>query len=156
MENEKMHLSWDEIEQLAAELAGKIRTSGFQADCLLGIAVGGLVPLTLLAKELDTKNVVTISARSYDSLTEQSSVRITALPDIDLRGKNILLVDEITDHGTTMQRVLDLVREKYGPKELQTATLVCKKHSTHRPDFYALETEKWVVFPWEKLEWRRG
>ncbi len=147
-------LSWGDIERLAKELAQKVRDSGFQPDYLIGIAIGGLVPLTLIAKELDTKNVATISARSY-GLTAQGKLEITALPDIDLSDKKVLLVDEVADHGTTLRHVSNLILERYKVKEVRSAVLVLKGHSSYAPNYFVTQTDEWIVFPWEKIEWEK-
>ena len=96
MEPKTINLSWQQVEDLAAKLANAVRSSGFKPDCLVGITVSGLFPLALVAKEFDTKDVAVVSARSYNE-RKQGKLKITALPKIELRGKRVLLVDEIAD-----------------------------------------------------------
>ncbi len=60
-------LSWDDIENITDELADKIKTSGFVPDYIIGITIGGLIPLHFLAKKLGgTPNILTISVNSYN------------------------------------------------------------------------------------------
>ena len=149
-EKEKIHLSWEDVEGLVKELEEKLRASGFEPECLIGITVSGLIPLALLADRLGTKDVATVSARSYTE-QEQGKLQITALPEIDLRGKSILIVDEIADRGTTLKYISELFREKYGVAELKTAVLIVnKKNCEHWPDLWVREVAEWVVFPWDK------
>lgn len=149
-EEEKIHLSWEDVEGLVQELAEKLRASGFEPECLIGITVGGIIPLALLADKLGTKDVATVSARSYTA-GEQGKLQVTALPEIDLRGKRVLLVDEIADRGTTLAYISELFREKYGVGELKAAVLVVnKKNCEHWPDYHAREVDRWVVFPWDR------
>ena len=143
-------ISWEQVAQLSKQLAKRIQASGFKPDCLMGITVGGLIPLGLLAEELDIRNVVTISARSYSG-REKGELEVRYLPTIDLKDKRVLLIDEVAETGTTLKHVVNLVNEKYQPSELRTATLgINKASSQFRPDFCGLEANEWVTFPWEK------
>lgn len=147
MENK---LSWEQVANLSQELAAKIKTSGFEPDYLVGITVGGLIPLGLLAEELDIRNILTVSASSYEG-KEQRELEVRYLPNVDIAGKKILLIDEVSETGQTLQHIASLLKEKYQPSELRTATLVVNvKESKFHPDFYSLEAHEWMIFPWEK------
>src|SRR3989344_6463505 len=98
--------------RLVRKLADEIRASGWKPQCLICITVGGIIPLALLADEFGTKNIATVSARSY-SKKRQGKLRITSLPEIDLRGKRVLLVDEIADRGTTLKRISGIFMRRY-------------------------------------------
>ena len=147
--NSSLELSWNDVVGLTSELARKIRESEYRPDYLIGITVSGLFPLGLLAKEFDTKDVVVVSARSYDDRT-QGKLEITALPKVDLAGKDVLLVDEIADRGTTLKHISEVIMQDYGVRQLKTATLVVNtERCEHRPDFTVREVKEWVVFPWD-------
>ncbi len=142
--------SWEQITQLSKELAQKIKESGFKPDCLIGVAIGGLIPLGLLAQELNVGNVLIVGATSYTG-KEQGKLKINYLPEADLAGKKILLVDEVSETGKTLQGIVAALKKKYHPGELRTATLAVNiKTSKFRPDFCPLEVEEWTIFPWEK------
>jgi hypoxanthine phosphoribosyltransferase len=144
-------LSWARLERLSEELAGKVEKSGFNPECLVGIAVGGLVPLALLSRRLNVREVATITARSYSKTTqERETLIVSNTPEMDLRGKRVLLVDEIVDTGETLKAVVEILKNKYEVTELKTATLVVNKaHCLVFPDFSVLEVDRWVTFPWE-------
>ena len=55
---EKKYFSWEDISTLSEELALKIKASGFAPDYLVGITVGGLIPLGLFAKKVNTNAAV--------------------------------------------------------------------------------------------------
>lgn len=143
-------LTWKDIERITTELGVKIQSSGFRPDYVIGITSGGLIPLYFLVKQLDINNILTITAKSYEN-NKQKELKITYLPEIDLKDKSVLLVDEITDTGTTLSAIADLVRNKYQVKELRSATLaVNTDHCNHYPDYYVIkETGDWIIFPWE-------
>jgi hypoxanthine phosphoribosyltransferase len=143
-------LTWEQVAALSEDLAAAIKKSGFQPDYLIGIASGGLIPLALVAGMLNIKNILTVSVGSYDG-KKQREFKLIYFPTIDLKGKKILLIDEVSETGQTLERVTNIFKEKYQPAEIRTATLVVNaKSSKFYPDFYSLETDEWTVFPWEK------
>ena len=145
-----VNLSWRQAEQLSKRLAKKVRASGFKPQYLVGITVSGLFPVALVAKAFDTKDVAIVSARSY-SKRRQGKLKVTALPRVDLRGKRVLLVDEIADRGTTLKHISKILIQHYKVRELKTAVLVVnEKNCETWPDFYTMKVDKWVVFPWDK------
>jgi uncharacterized protein len=143
-------ISWDEIEKAIDSLANQIKKADFEIDYIIGIASGGIVPLGLLAKKLKIKNVLTLTARSYVG-EKQGQLNVTYLPEIDLEGKKILLVDELVDSGQTLKEITQVILKKYKPNQLKTATLaINKQNCKFVPDFFAIGSENWMVFPWEK------
>lgn len=143
-------MSWEKIIELSKKLGESIRASGFEPDYLVGITVGGLIPLGLLAEELDIRNILNVSASSYEGKA-QREIEITYLPNIDLTGKKVLLIDEVSETGQTLEYMASLLKEKYQLSELRTATLVVNiKESKFHPDYCSLEAEEWLVFPWER------
>src|SRR3989344_968150 len=131
--------SWEQTEPIFNQLAKKIKASGFVPDYIIGIASGGLIPLYFLAKRLDDiNNILTVTADSYEcpkpQLDRKKNLRILYLPEIDLSGKKLLLVDDIAESGDTLKFMLQAIIDKY----------------TFRPDFWIIEEKgDWVVFPWE-------
>jgi len=145
-------LSWSDVEKITDDLATKIKASNFKPDYIVGIATGGLIPLYFLAKKLDDiDNVLTVTATSYDK-DRKKDLKILYLPQIDLAHKKVLLVDDITETGDTMEQISKIFKESYKIGELKTATLgVNKDKCKFYPDFYIVEEQgEWVVFPWEK------
>ena len=55
--------------------------------------------------------------------------------------EHTIIVDDIADTGLTLR--------KFGVI-YATATLFYKPRSDIKPNFYVEETDKWIVFPWEK------
>ncbi|OGN29926.1 MAG: hypothetical protein A3A33_01220 [Candidatus Yanofskybacteria bacterium RIFCSPLOWO2_01_FULL_49_25] len=148
--------SWEQTEPIFNQLAKKIKASGFVPDYIIGIASGGLIPLYFLAKRLDDiNNILTVTADSYEcpkpQLDRKKNLRILYLPEIDLSGKKLLLVDDIAESGDTLKFMLQAIIDKYRPQIVKTATLgINTEKCTFRPDFWIIEEKgDWVVFPWE-------
>lgn len=145
-----LYLSWDDIKQSAEDIAQQVRASGYTPTFLIGVTVGGLVPLTLLAKELELQSVATVSASAYGH-QENKGLRIRALPQVDLSQEHVLLIDDITETGETLSSISDLLRNDYHVQNLRTASIVVRQNKgTFAPDYSAVDSDEWVVFPWEK------
>jgi len=61
-----------------------------------------------------------------------------------LRREELLIVDDIADTGITLEKLTGMC--------IATATLFYKERSTIKPTFYVITTDKWVVFPWERMD----
>lgn len=152
MIKKQKQISWKDVDKSVLKIVEMVKQSGFKPDYLVGIAVGGLIPVTLLAKKLKTHNVVTIQACSYEK-QKQNKVKVINLPNINLKNKKILLVDEIADSGNTLKAVSTILVKEYGIKQIKTATLAINPEKCKFvPDFYTIKTDCWIVFPWEAKE----
>jgi hypoxanthine phosphoribosyltransferase len=67
-----------------------------------------------------------VGVSSYGTATESSgSMTVTKAPSLDLRGRDVLLVDDILDSGRTLCRIVEMLREK-GPRRIATCVLLDK------------------------------
>lgn len=140
-------LSWEDIEKITDQLAEKIKANNFVPDYLIGITTGGLIPLYFLAKKLKVDNIFTISIG-------KRSIAKELLPEVNLKDKKILLVDEITESGKSLKEARDFLIKRYSPRKIKTATLGINKDKCKvPPDFYVIiQQGEWIVFPWEREE----
>jgi hypoxanthine phosphoribosyltransferase len=72
----------------------------------------------------------------------------------EVRGYNLLIVEEVCDTGKTLQHAVELL-ELAGAGLIRTAVLHYKPEKTQTgfvPDWYADVTNKWVIYPWELHE----
>ncbi len=146
-----VHLSWEEVAELAQQLAEKIRASGNQFNCIVGIARGGLPAMGMFARYLEIDEVHSIRARSYDDKTnQQSEFEILFVPQVDLSNKSVILFDEIVDTGLTIDRIKSELGNRCNANDAVTASLyVNSAHCKKYPDYFVTETKEWVRFPWD-------
>jgi len=149
-------LSWKDIENLTRKLAMKIKNSGFSPEVLIAIGRGGYIPARLLSDYLPNHNLVSIRATYYKGIAKtQKEVKVISPSNLSLEGKRVLLVDDVSDTGESLNAVKEKVMEK-GPKDLRIATIHMKPHTKVLPDFYVEKTESWIIYPWEKMETLRN
>jgi uncharacterized protein len=143
-------LTWDDVENAAEKLASKIAESKFDPDCIIGVTTGGLFPLALLATRIKGKCIFTVTAKK-NKVGDKETVAIANLPNFDLNGKSVLLIDEIAQSGSTLKAIADVIKTKCGVGMVKTATLAANHDVCENwPDYYVLEEEgDWIVFPWE-------
>jgi hypoxanthine phosphoribosyltransferase len=103
-------LSQDQIRDRLSELAADIDADYAGRDLvLLGVLKGAMMVMADLARMLehDRVEIDWITVSSYGNSTASSGViRMVKEPDLDLAGRNVLLVDDITDSGLTLSWLL--------------------------------------------------
>jgi hypoxanthine phosphoribosyltransferase len=143
-------VSWEDLDRLVAGLADRL--VGTRFDVMLAITRGGLVPAGMLAYRLRTRNILVAAVEYYDD-DGRPGPHPTFLQfpaDPLLRGQRVLIVDEVWDSGTTIHAVTDRVLQAGGIPT--TAVLHYKPQHSRvpgRPDVYAVETDRWVVYPFK-------
>jgi hypothetical protein len=145
-------VTWDEIDIWAKNVVTKIRAAGFKPDMVVALIRGGLVPARLICDHLHLKNLFAVKVEHW-GITAQADMKAKLVQglDLDLKGKKILVVDDITDTGESMILSTDHLRTK-GPAVMKSATLLHIEHSKFEPDFYDVFVPKekwtWFIFPW--------
>jgi hypoxanthine phosphoribosyltransferase len=147
----KIHVSWSELDDLVARLAGEIGAAE-EYDLLLAVTRGGLVPAGMLAYRLGIREILVAAVEYYDDEGEtHEEVLFHHFPDSALlRDQRVLVVDEVWETGATMAAVVARVRAAGG--EPTIAVLHYKPGRSlvpERPHAWAATTESWVVYPYK-------
>ncbi len=144
--------SWDEVYGLLIKLAKKIVDDNYRPDSIVGVARGGWIVARILSDLLDIKEVANIRVEFYeDVLLTRDHPRITQEVSVDVRGKKILLCDDVADTGKSLKIAADYLRNK-GVSEIKISTLHLKPTSIVCPDYCVSETDAWIIYPWEVFE----
>lgn len=146
-------VSWDEAYRLAKILAHKVKESGFKPDLIIGIARGGLVPARVVCDFLLQKDLATIKVEHWGIAATLGKAKIKFPLPIDISGKKVLIVDDVTDTGDTYSVIMDYIKGK-NPSEVKSAVMQHKTCSTFVPDYWAEKQEdwKWIIYPWAVYE----
>jgi hypothetical protein len=146
-------MDWDLFYELSMKTADKIIASGFKPDFMVGLARGGWVLSRVLCDFLGVKDLVSLKVEHWGiTATLDGSAQIKYPFHIELKGRKVLIVDDITDTGESMKVAKKYV-ETMNPLIVKTATLRTIIGSKFRPDYFGDEISwRWVVFPWNYNE----
>jgi hypoxanthine phosphoribosyltransferase len=146
---EREVLTWSRYGEGIRELATQIADDGYQADIILGIARGGLIPAGSLGYALSIKNTYVMNVEYYTGVEERLEVPVILPPYLELihvEDRDILIVDDVADTGHTLAKVHEFVSGKVGG--VKTAVLYEKPRSVIKCDYVWHRTDKWINFPW--------
>ncbi|MEM0014021.1 MAG: phosphoribosyltransferase [Zestosphaera sp.] len=147
--------SWEEIHMAVLRLATLILEDGFRTDLVVGILRGGYIVARVLCDLLGISDIGVVEVKFYKGIEERAERPIITQPlTADVKGKSVLVVDDVADSGRTLEVVTEQTRLR-GAKSVKTAVLYYKPRSIIKPDYYSHETIEWVVFPWELCEFIR-
>ncbi len=135
------------------KIVHEVLGSGFQPDVLVGISKGGVVLTSLISDMLGVPtDLMQLSHWGFGR--SRDDVIIKYGPSIDPRGLRVLLIDDVSDTGSTLSIARDLL-VRLGAREVRTAVLDYKALSSkYVPDYYAYRWTRWVyiIYPWESFE----
>lgn len=121
-------LSEEQISQKVKEIATQIEKD-FKGEELLvvGILKGASVFVSDLIRKINLDvNIDFMSVSSYGNSTESSGVvKIIKDLDVNIEGKNVLVVEDIIDSGLTLSKLVEVLQTR-NPKSLKLCTLLDK------------------------------
>ena len=144
-------MSWELFDKLAKNVAKSINESGFKPDFMVGLARGGWVLSRVLCDYIGVKDLVSLKVEHWGvTATPDGKAQIKYPFDIDLTGRSVLVVDDITDTGESMMVAVDYVKSK-NPASIKTAALRHIDGSKFTPDYYGdiVADDIWIDYDWE-------
>lgn len=167
--NSKYYIEYNDIHKICAESARKILDSGFKPDVILAIGGGGYIPARILRTFLKVP-IKSVSLELYNDETDLSGEKVAIkqwISDSDVRGKNVLIVDEVDDTRMTLYTCVEKVRES-SPNRVAAFVVYNKlkpktkgghwdsdKKEKDSIDYYwpgVNVKDVWLVYPWEALD----
>lgn len=134
------------IEKMADQIKQKLSDRNPLALCVM---TGAVIPAGHLLTHLDFPlQIDYIHATRYRGQTSGGKLHWIARPSHELKGRDILIVDDIFDEGVTLSEIIDYCYAE-GANEVFTAVLIDKKHDRKAKvniDFVGLETEDRYLF----------
>jgi hypoxanthine phosphoribosyltransferase len=144
--------SWDQIYELLLNLACTVRRTGFKSEIIVGVSRGGWPPARVMSDLLENPRVANVAAEFYIGVAETKGKPVITQPvSVSVKGKKVLVVDDVADTGESLRLVRSHLEEQ-GATEVKTATIYYKPWSVIIPDYYEKETRSWIIFPWERKE----
>jgi len=148
------------VDRMAREITGVI---GGKNPLMLTVMTGGMVPAAMLLNRLHFPlEVDYIHLSRYGDRTHGGDIEWIKEPPAALDGRTVLLVDDLLDHGVTLQSAVQRCLDN-GAREVLTAVLIVKsiadRAGLQRVDFSGLVTEDRYLFGLGmdyKHYWRNG
>jgi len=159
---QKLIISWEDYNTTVEKLAIQIENSGYKPTLLVGIMRGGAPMIDLLSRVFKLKCAY-LAVESYSGKgIEDEQGDVVFSREMSSIAKNmggrILLCDDLSDTGITLNKSVDWLK-RYEPikekiEDIKTATLWKKKKSKFEPDYCAvrLNDNPWIVQPFEHYE----
>ena len=135
-------ISKDSIENRVSELSEEISLYFPMEDDFVAICVlnGSLFFYVDLIKGIKQDTILdTIKVKSYNK-NKRKNIKVLNDTNIDLKGKNVLIVEDIIDTGQTINFLYDYILKK-SPKDIKIVSFLFK------PSVYKFKTNiDWVGF----------
>jgi hypothetical protein len=159
---DKYRFTYQDIHRTVRSLAGRVTAAGYNPDVIVAIGTGGFIPARMLRTFID-RPILTVGVAYYDEDNKPTDnprkVQWIEEAERALKGRKILLVDEVDDSRATLEYC---VRElmSHGPSSIAVAVL----HNKRKEKRGAMPTEvclylagldiddKWVCYPWDATD----
>ncbi len=142
----ELMISPEEISKKMAEVASKIDQDYRGEELTIVMVMKGAVCTTAdLMRQIKTPaQLEFISASSYGKNgTKSGKLTLSGAEKLDLKGKNVLVVDDIFDTGKTMVGIMEQLKAKQ-PKTIKSMVTFVKKvdrKTTYRPEYMLFEID---------------
>jgi uncharacterized protein len=155
MSENKIHYTYNYIHNLIKRGSQRVEALQFEPDYILCVAGGGMVPSRILRTFIDVP-IISLTVSYYD---EQNKIRplpkIIQWVDIELiKGKNILIVDEVDDTRKTIGYLIENFKNHVKKLGVFVVNNKNKEKVYKLPkDIYYFSCEdvedKWIIYPWD-------
>lgn len=138
-----LYLDETAIDKLVSALADHLNHdyAGKHPVVLIVLKGGFIFGADLVRKLNFPMDIDFVRATSYDGTQSTGDVRIRYTWEFPLRGRDVILVDDILDRGLTLQAIHDIVAEEH-PASIETVCLL------HKPEATDAEVEaKYIGMP---------
>jgi hypoxanthine phosphoribosyltransferase len=156
----KIFYTWQQVQGAVLDIARQLQVDNWRPDYIVGITRGGAVPAVLLSQYTGiAMRPLQVSLR--DNIECVSDL---GMAEDAYEGKNILIVDDINDQGSTIAWIKQDWPSGCHPSAIRWpdvwggnvrfATLTNNMASRETVDYSVWEVNKaeedcWLVYPWE-------
>ncbi|TCL06695.1 xanthine phosphoribosyltransferase [Sodalis ligni] len=139
--SEKYVVTWDMLQLQARKLAQRLLPST-QWKGIIAVSRGGLVPASILARELNIRHVDTVCISSYDHQRQRA---MTVLKRAEGDGEGFIVIDDLVDTGGTAKAIRDMYPKAH------FVTIFAKPAGRPLVDDYVVDIpqDTWIEQPWD-------
>ena len=151
-----LNISWQQINNLIDKFIKKARSWGHDYNNydIIAIGRGGLIPAQLLAYGLNVPRVHSLGLSYYekDVIGGKRKMPVFYQGITTTLNNNVLIIDDITDTGSTVDHAIDYLKLITGRTNFITYSLFTKSHVAFKVNYYGqkVDDDTWVRFPWDK------
>ncbi len=159
---DKYRFTYEDIHRAVRSVARRVTAAAYEPDVIVAIGSGGFIPARILRTFMD-RPILTVGVAYYDKDNKPTEnprkVQWIEEAERELRGRRILLVDEVDDSRATLEYC---VRElmAHGPASIAVAVIhnKLKEKRGAMPPEVALYVagldieDKWVCYPWDATD----
>lgn len=120
-------ISQQEIKEKIQEIGQKITRDYKGLDLVVvGVLKGSFVFLADLVRQITIDHEIDlVGASSYEGTSSSGQIVFTKKPDLELKGRDVLLVEDIVDTGRTLVKTLESI-QLLNPRSLKICALIDK------------------------------
>ncbi len=120
-------ISEEEINTRVQETGEQITKDYKDLDLvMIGVLKGSFIFLADLSRKISIDHEIDlIGASSYDGTSSSGQIVFTKKPDLELKGRDILLVEDIVDTGNTLLKIVDFI-QLLNPRSIKICSLIDK------------------------------
>jgi len=95
---------WDAIYQMLLDLAQQIRKDQYKPEIIVGVSRGGWPPARVMSDLLQNPNLANLKVEFYRDIgVRNKKPRITQPVTMEVVGKRVLVVDDVSDTGHSLR-----------------------------------------------------
>ncbi|MFA5905585.1 MAG: xanthine phosphoribosyltransferase [Desulfobacula sp.] len=135
-------ISWEQLHRDSKALSWRLHDMNQVWKGIVAVTRGGLVPAAVIARELGIHHIDTVCITSYNWQNQGETKIVKA---VEGSGKDLLIIDDLVDTGTTAKIVRKMLPKAY------FATVYAKPAGKPLVDAYVTEVSQdtWILFPWD-------
>jgi len=150
--------TWEDISKLINKIANEVKND-FNPDVIIAIQRGGFIPAVYLSHLLNVRDIrpLNIIRTKDDKVMSEKIIPIIKNKMVlnGIRGKNVLIVDDIVGSGESLKIVQKIILSKK-PKEIKKAIILINEINLNKTkdkpivNYIGKRIKAWAIFPWEK------
>jgi hypothetical protein len=146
-------ISWEDFHGICKGLAKAV--APYQPEIILAVGRGGFYPGTLISHILQIEIYPVRLSRRVNDVVKYESPQWLVRPPEAVNDRRVLIVDEISSTGETLQMVESEVK-RLGAKTVRCAVMYAHSWGTSVPDYIGLISDALILNPWDREIYRDG
>jgi hypoxanthine phosphoribosyltransferase len=120
-------ISQQEIKEKIREIGQKISQDYNDLDLVvIGVLKGAFVFMADLVRQITIDHEIDlVGASSYEGTSSTGQIVFTKKPDLELRGRDVLIVEDIVDTGRTLVKLVESI-QSLNPRSIKICALIDK------------------------------